>query len=62
MIRVTTNNTLHMYQSNLMRSTNQLYSAMSKMMTGRNFDSSSANPAGATRAFRIYSSLNATNA
>ncbi len=62
MIRVTTNNTLHMYQSNLMRSTNQLYSAMSKMMTGRNFDSYSANPAGATRAFRIYSSLNATNA
>ena len=39
MIRVTTNSTLHMYQSNLMQSSNQLYSAMEKLMTGRNFDS-----------------------
>ena len=62
MIRVTTNNTLHMYQSNLLRSSNQLYSVMNKLMTGRNFDSYSANPAGATRAFKLYSSLNATNA
>ena len=38
MIRVTTNSTLHMYQSNLMQSSNQLYSAMEKLMTGRNFD------------------------
>ena len=36
MIRVTTNSTLHMYQSNLMQSSNQLYSAMEKLMTGRN--------------------------
>ena len=35
MIRVTTNSTLHMYQSNLMQSSNQLYSAMEKLMTGR---------------------------
>ena len=62
MIRVTTNNTLHMYQSNLMKSSNQLYSVMNKLMSGRNFDSYSANPAGATRAFKLYSSLNATNA
>lgn len=62
MIRVTTNNTLWQYQTNLNKSANQLYSAMGKMMTGRNFDSYAANPAGATRAFKIYSSLNATNA
>lgn len=62
MIRVTTNNTLWQYQNNLNKSANQLYSAMGKMMTGRNFDSYAANPAGATRAFKIYSSLNATNA
>ena len=62
MIRVTTNNTLWQYQTNLNKSANQLYSAMGKLMTERNFDSSAANPAGATRAFKIYSSLNATNA
>ena len=53
MIRVTTNSTLHMYQSNLMQSSNQLYSAMEKLMTGRNFDSYASNPAGATRAFTV---------
>lgn len=62
MIRVTTNNTLWQYQTNLNKSANQLYSAMGKLMTERNFDSYAANPAGATRAFKIYSSLNATNA
>ena len=35
---------------------------MSAMMSGRNFDSYSADPAAATRAFKIHSSLNATNA
>lgn len=62
MIRVTTNSTLYTYQKNLLKSTNQLYSAMNALMTGRNFDSYSANPAAATRAFKIHSSLNATNA
>ena len=62
MIRVTTNSTLHMYQSNLMQSSNQLYSAMEKLMTGRNFDSYASNPAGATRAFKLHSALNAVNA
>lgn len=62
MIRITTNGTLHTYQSNLLKSSNQLYSAMNKLMTKRNFDSYAADPAGATRAFKIHSSLNATNA
>ena len=55
MIRVTTNSTLHMYQSNLMQSSNQLYSAMEKLMTGRNFDSYASDPAAATRAFKLHS-------
>lgn len=61
MMRITTNSTLYTYQNNLMKSTNQLYAAMKSLMTGRNFDSYSADPAAATRAFQIHSSLNATN-
>lgn len=61
MMRVTTNSTLYTYQKNLMKSTNQLYSAMSSLMSGRNFDSYCADPAAATRAFKIHSSLNATD-
>ena len=37
MIRVTTNSTLHMYQSNLMQSSNQLYSAHGKAHDGAEF-------------------------
>lgn len=62
MMRVTTNSTLYTYQKNLLKSSNQLYQAMNAMTTGRNFDSYSADPAAATRAFQIHSSLNATNA
>lgn len=62
MMRVTTNSTLYTYQKNLLKNSNQLYSAMNAMTTGRNFDSYSADPAAATRAFQIHSSLNATNA
>lgn len=62
MMRITTNGTLYTYQQNLYKSTNRLYSAMNKLMTHRQFDSYSANPAAATRAFKIHSSLNATNA
>ena len=62
MMRVTTNSTLYTYQKNLMKSSNQLYSAMNAVMSGRNFDTYAANPAAATRAFQIHSSLNATNA
>ncbi len=62
MIRITTNSTLYTYQKNLLKNSNQLYSAMNALTTGRNFDSYSADPAAATRAFQIHSSLNATNA
>lgn len=61
MMRVTTNSTLYTYQKNLLKSSNQLYSAMNSMMSGRNFDTYAADPAAATRAFKIHSSLNATN-
>lgn len=61
MMRVTTNSTLYTYQRNLLKSSNKLYSAMNAMMTGRNFDSYAADPAAATRAFKIHSSMNATN-
>lgn len=60
MIRVTTNGSLRMYKSNLMQSTSSMNSAMTKLMTQRNFSSYSADPAAATRAFKIHSSLNAT--
>ena len=61
MMRITTNTTLYTYQKNLMKSSNQLYSAMNSVITGRNFDTYAADPAAATRAFQIHSSLNATN-
>ena len=62
MERVTTNGTLQMYKSNLLKSTRTLNNAMTKLMTKRSFNSYAANPAGATRAFKIHSSLNATRA
>ena len=62
MMRITTNSTLYTYQNNLLKSSNQLYSAMNQLMTKRNFDTYAADPAAATRAFKIHSSLNATNA
>ena len=39
MIRITTNSSLRMYRSNLMKSTNSLNSAMTKLMTQRQFSS-----------------------
>ena len=62
MMRITTNNTLYTYKNNLLKSSNQLYTAMNQMMSKRNFDTYAADPAAATRAFKIHSSLNATNA
>ena len=62
MIRITTNSSLRMYRSNLIKYTNSLNSAMNKLMTRRQFSSYASNPAAATRAFKIHSSLNATNA
>lgn len=56
MMRITTNTTLYTYQKNLMKSSNQLYSAMNSVITGRNFDTYAADPAAATRAFQIHSS------
>ena len=61
MMRVTTNSTLYTYKRNLLKTTNQLYSAMKTMMSRRNFDSYAADPAAATRAFKVHSSINATN-
>lgn len=61
MFRVTTNGSLRMYKSNLMQTTNGLNNAMTKLMTQRNFNSYATDPAAATRAFKIHSSLNATN-
>lgn len=60
MLRITTNGSLQMYKSNLMKTTNGLNSAMMKIMTQRNFNSYATDPAAATRAFKIHSSLNAT--
>lgn len=62
MVRVTTNGTLQMYKSNLMKTTNGLNNALTKIMTQRNFNSYASDPAAATRAFKIHSSLNATRA
>ena len=47
MIRITTNSSLRMYRSNLMKSTNSLNSAMTKLMTQRQFSSYESNPANA---------------
>ena len=44
MIRITTNSSLRMYRSNLMKSTNSLNSAMTKLMTQRQFSSYASNP------------------
>lgn len=62
MTRITTNGTLFNYRYNLMTTTNQLNKAMTQVMTQRSFNTYAENPAGATRAFKIHSSLNATRA
>ena len=62
MVRITTNGTLYNYRSNLMQTTNTLNGAMTKVMTKRSFSSYASNPASATRAFKVHSSLNATRA
>ncbi|RHO52991.1 hypothetical protein DW094_13045 [Ruminococcaceae bacterium AM07-15] len=62
MTRITTNGMLFNYRYNLMTTTNQLNKAMTQVMTRRSFNAYAENPAGATRAFKIHSSLNATRA
>lgn len=60
MIRVTTNGTLHNYKSSLMNSTNKLNDAFETVLTGRKFNAYSEDPAAATQAFRLRSSLSST--
>ena len=62
MVRVTTNGTLFNYRYNLYKNTNSLNNAIMKVMTGRNFNTYASDPAAATRAFKVHSSLNAVNA
>ena len=62
MMRITTNATLFNYRYNLMNNTNLMNNAMTKVMTQRQFSSYATNPAAATRAFKIHSSLNAAQA
>lgn len=57
MIRITTNGTLYSYKSQLMNSTNKLNDAYNTVLTGRKFNSYDADPAAATQAFRLRSSL-----
>ena len=61
-MRITTNAMLYNYQNNLMNNTNLMNNAMNKVMTQRQFNSYATNPAAATRAFKIHSSLNAAQA
>ncbi len=60
-MRITTNASLYTYKYNLNKTTTSLNNAMTKLMTGRNFNSYATNPAAATRAFKLHSSLNAVN-
>ena len=62
MMRITTNATLFNYRYNLMNNTNLMNNVMTKVMTQRQFSSYATNPAAATRAFKIHSSLNAAQA
>ncbi len=62
MVRITTNSSMIMYKSGLMKTTNKVNTAMSKLMTYRNFDSYAADPASATRAFKVHSSINSVQA
>ena len=52
-----TGGTLYNYKSQLMNSTNQLNNAYNTVLTGRRFNAYSEDPASATQAFRLRSSL-----
>ncbi len=60
-MRITTNGSMYKYRSGLASATYQRDATMQKVMSQRNFDSYAQDPAAATRAFRVHSSLNATN-
>ena len=57
MVRITTNGTLHNYKSHLMNSTKNLNDAVNTVLTGRRFNTYAEDPASATQAFRLRSSL-----
>ena len=55
--RVTTNGTMRLYKSNLMRSYKSLGDAMTKVQTHRTFNAYAEDPAAASEAFRLRRSL-----
>ena len=57
MIRVTTNGALRSYKSHLMNATKKMNDSYTSVMTGRRFNTYAEDPASATRAFRMRSSL-----
>lgn len=61
MIRITTNGTLRNYKSHLMNSTKGLNDAFTTVLTGRKFNAYSEDPASATQAFRLRSSLSSAS-
>jgi flagellar hook-associated protein 3 FlgL len=62
MIRVTTNGVLNGYRSNLTTSASALNSARNTVLTQRNFNSFSEDPAGATQAFQLRRAWHRTSA
>lgn len=61
MIRSTTNGTLKSYRYNLQCTTNRLNSSRNTVLTGRNFNSFSEDPAVAARCFQLRRSLTRLN-
>ncbi len=62
MIRVTTNGTLRGYKSSLMRTSNAVNLARTKVLTQSNYTSYAEDPASATQAFKLRRSFSRTNA
>lgn len=52
-MRITTNLILNNYQRNLTKSTSELNSSMNKVLTNRNFNKASEDPASASKAFKL---------
>lgn len=61
MMRVTTNGSLMGYKSSLMKSSNNLNSARTKVLTQRNFNSYAEDPAAATQAFQLRRAFSRTS-
>ena len=55
--RITTNGSMRLYKSNLMKSYNKLTSAGEKVMTNRKFNSYAEDPASASQAFQMRRTL-----